>query len=310
MFFPYNVDSQVKASKKADDGTKRSFFLLIYFIACIVLYFILRDILVIQFGMPWFVSILTTLVLSLTIGFFLLRFFVFNEKFLVESEEDSKSDSLGKYYKIRESELPQIIDGIEVFENTDGILCACIEILYGPNSEDKSEFTLVYLKHIFRALSQFSVDFRAYVTKENFLRSKECKNFLNTVNKPSNPELKSFVVEMSDLLLGFTKERSYLYSTFVIVRFPAINAHSLKGLRTKFNEIASASTSSIRSIEFVDRSRFREFIRDYNLVEALDLSNYRTSDLPSNVYRKYKNKIFVIEKTDTKYEFSNGVKTK
>lgn len=310
MFFPYNVDKQVKSYKKVDSGTKKSFFMLLYGIACVLLYFILRDILVTSFGFPRIVAIIVTLVLSILVGIFILRFFVFNEKFLMESEEDSKSDSLGKYYKIRESELPQTINGIEVFENTDGIMCACIEILYGPNDKVKSEFTLSYLKDIFSSISQFSVDFKAYVTKENFLRSKECKNFINTVNRNSNKELKSLVSEMSDLILGFTEQKSFLYSTFIIVRFPAINGNSLKSLKYRLDEIVSNSNSSIRSAEFVDRARFREFIRNYNLVEALDLSNYRASELPVNIYRKYKNNIFIIEGTETKYSYENGVKNK
>lgn len=310
MFFPYNIDSQVKSKSKVDSGTQRSFFLTLFFIGMIVLYFIARDILVTQFGLPWFVSIAVTLLISFLVGFSILRIFVFNEKFLVESEEDSKSDSLGKYYKIRESELPQMIDGIEVFENNDGILCACVEILYGPNSRDKSEFTLSYLESIFNNISQFSTDFKVYITKENFLRSQECKNFLRTVNNDSNKQLKPLISEISDLILGYTAERSFLYSTFIIIRFPTISSNSLKGLKVKLDDIVSESVSSIRSIEFVDRSRFREFIRDYNLVEALDLSNYKSSNLPSNIYRKYKNSIFVIEGTDTKYEYKNGVKMK
>lgn len=311
MFFPYNVDSQVKSSKKADSQTKNSFFMVLFGIATIVVYFILRDILSVQFGLPRWLAIVITLILALISAFLILRFFIFNEKFLLESEEDAKSDSLGKYYKIRESELPRMIDGIEVFENTDGILCACVEILYGPNSKQKSQYTLSYLKVIFSALSQFSLDFRAYVAKENFIRSKECKNFLSTVNaNKSNNELKMLVSEMSDLILGFTEEKSFLYTTFIIVRFPAINATSLKSLRSKFDEIVSNKNSSIRSIEFVDRARYREFIKEYNLVEALDLSNYKSNALPANIYRKYKNNIFVISGTDTKYEYKNGVKTK
>lgn len=309
MFFPYNVDSQVKSSKKADRKTIFSFFLSLFGIGTIALYFILRDVLFTKFGLPRWLAIILTIVISLSVGFVILRFFVFNEKFLLESEEDSKNDSLGKYYKIRESELPHYIDGIEVFENTDGVLCACVEILYGPNSVEKSNFTLSYLGTIFKLISQFSVDFRVYVSKENFLRSKECKNFLNTVNiNNSNPNLKPLISEMSDLLLGFTAERSYLYSTFIIIRFPSISGTQLKGLRNSFNEIVSNSNSSIRSIEFVDRARYREFIRSYNLVEALDLSNYKSTSISSDVYRKYKNKIFIIDGVDTKYEYNNGVK--
>lgn len=308
MFFPYNVDSQVKSSKKADSKTKNSFFMVLFGIGTIVLYFILRDILFIQFGLPRWLVILLTLLISAGVGFILLRFFIFNEKFLLESEEDSKNDSLGKYYKIRESELPQLIDGIEVFENTDGVLCACVEILYGPNSKEKSNYTLAYLKSIFRLLSRFSVDFRVYVSKENFLRSKECKNFLSTVNRNSNPNLKPLISEISDLILGFTEERSFLYSTFIIIRFPSISGNQLKGLKNNFDEIVNNSNSSIRSIEFVDRARYREFIRSYNLVEALDLSNYKSSTIPSNIYRKYKHNIFLIEGTETKYEYKNGVR--
>lgn len=308
MFFPYNVDSQVKSSKKTDSKTKNSFFMTLFGIGTAVLYFILRDILFVQFGLPRWLVIVLTLLISFGIGFLILRFFVFNEKFLIESEEDSKSDSLGKYYKIRESELPQLIDGIEVFENTDGVLCACVEILYGPNSKEKSTYTLSYLKSAFSLISQFSVDFRVYVSKENFLRSKECKNFLSTVNRNSNPNLKPLISEISDLILGFTEERSFLYSTFIIIRFPSISGTQLKGLRNSFNEMVNNSNSSIRSIEFVDRARFREFIRSYNLVEALDLSNYKSSTIPSDIYRKYKHNIFLIEGIETKYEYKNGVR--
>lgn len=309
MFFPYNIDNQIKVSKKADPSAKRSVSLVVFFIGVFLLYSFLSNLLTTSFGLPRWVALVLTLLISGTVGFFLIRFFVFNERAIVESEEDSKSDSLGKYYKIRESELPMIIEGIEVFENTDGMLCACLEILYGPNSKEKSEFTLSYLAEIFENISKFSVDFRTYITRENFLRSKECKNFLNTVNQNSNKELKGLVTEMADLLLGYTELRSYLYSTFVIIRFPSVNGHSLRALKNKLQEIVSNENSSIRSIEFADRGRFREFIRNYNLVEALDLSNYKASDISIDIYRKYKNSIFVIEGVETKYEYKNGVKS-
>lgn len=309
MFFPYNIDNQIKVSKQSDPSDRRSVILLVFFVSMIVLYYFLRNILTNKFGFPNWVSGVCTIFISVVVGGILLRFLVFNERAIVQAEEDSESDSLGKYYKIRESELPIIMDGIEVFENTDGMLCACIEILYGPNSKEKSEFTLDYLNDIFKSVSNFSVDFRTYITRENFLRSKECKNFLKTVNNNSNTELKNLVSEMSDLILSYTELRSYLYSTFIIVRFPPISGHSLKVLRGKLNEIVSNENSSIRSIEFADRSRFREFIRNYNLVEALDLSNYKSSDITINAYRKYKKSIFVIEGVETKYEYKNGVKS-
>lgn len=306
MFFPFNVDRQIKTSKQVDGGAKATVGGFLFIVGTVVLYSTLRN-LTYTMGIPAFIPLLATLVISALVGFFLLRFFVFNEKFLVESEEDSKNDSLGKYYKIRESELPRYMEGVEVFENTDGILCACVEVLYGANDKIKSENTLAYLINIFKLISQFSTDFRAYVTMENFLRSKECKNFMNTVNRDSNKSLKPLIAEMSDLILGYTEENSYLYSTFIIIRFPAINGYFLKGLQNKFGEMVTNANSSIRSIEFVDRARYREFIRNYNLVEALDLSNYKVSNLPSTVYRKYKKSIFIIEGTDTKYGYDNGV---
>ena len=309
MFFPYNVDSQIKSSKKVDSGTKATVSFLVFGIGVVVLYSVLRN-LTYSIGLPVFIPLLITLVIAVLAGILILRFFVFNEKFMLESEEDSRNDSLGKYYKIRESELPRIIEGVEVFENTDGILCACLEILYGANDKTKSEYTLSYLINTFKLISEFSTDFKAFVTMENFIRSKECKNFMNTVNQDSNPKLKPLISEMCDLILSYTEENSYLYSTFIIIRFPAINGYLLKGLKTKFNEMVSNSTSSIRSMEFVDRARFRDFIRNYNLVESLDLSSYKVSNLPSNIYRKYKKSIFLIEGVDTKYGFDNGVMEK
>ena len=308
MFFPYNIDDQIKVSKKASSKDKASVITFSVIAGGFGLYVVISPFFTEALRLPKFIPFLISAFTSISVLVVILRAFVFKEKDLLNEEENSKSDSLERFYNIVETELPHLVDGIEVFENTDGNMCACLEILYGPNDKIKAENTLDLLIQMFNTVSKFCLDFKVFVTKENFLRSIECRRFLNTVNSVEDPTLASVIVETSDLVLGLTAEKSNLYSTYVVMRFSPVNSRMLPGLRNQLLELLNNSNSSIRNLEFSDRKRFREFITEYYRVEALDLSSFRGGKLTSKLIRKYRKSIFVVEKNNIGYSFNTGVK--
>ena len=304
MFFPYNIDNQIKKTKKAD---KKDITSIVMFCLSVLGFFLFRFL--VSLGiLPWWLCLIFTILVLLAISTFILIIFVYRGRELVEEDEESKVDSLERFYKIVETELPTIVDGIEVFENIDGNMCACLELLYGPNDKVKSDNTLKFLVSLFNSVSKFCIDFKVYVTKEDFLRSIECKRFLNTVNSVKDPTLASVIAEMSDLILGYTETKSNLYSTYIIIRFTPANISNLNGLKVQLLESLNNSNSSVRNIEFSDRKRFRSFIREYYRVEALDLSSFRGGKLTNRLIKKYGRNIFVVKKNNIRYKFNTGVK--
>lgn len=304
MFFPHNIDSQIKMTKKASKKDKTSIILFFLSMLVVVLFMFFRSFI----RLPVFISLLLAILVGGAIGVLILRTFIFKEKDLLDEEESSKDDSLERYYNIIESELPNMIDGIEVFENTDGNMCVCIEVLFGPNDRAKSQRTLSFLAEIFGIISRFSIDFKAYVTREDFLRSIECKRFLNTINSVKDKNLAPVISEMGDLILSYTELHSNLYSTFLVIRFSPVNMINLPSLRDNILETLNSSGSSVRNVQFCDRLRFRSFIREYNRVEALDLSSFKGGKLTSKLVRKYRRHVFVVEKNNIGYSFKTGVK--
>lgn len=308
MFFPFNIDNQIKMSKKASSKDKASIITFAVIGGGVFLYLGISPFFTEVLHLPSIVAFLLCMILSISVLVFILRTFVFREKELLNEEENSKNDSLERFYHIVESELPNMIDGIEVFENDDGNMCACLEVLYGPNDRLKSEKTKDFLVELFNTISKFCIDFKVFVTKEDFSRSIECKRFLNTVNSVKDKRLAPVISEMADLVLGFTSQKSNLYSTYIVIRFTPVNSRMLPGLQSQLLDVLHSSRSSIRNLEFSDRQRFRAFIRDYYRVEALDLSTFRGGKLTSKLLRKYRKHIFLVDKVDVGYNFNTGVK--
>ena len=310
MVFPHNIDKVVKESSKANGKDKMVFTVSVAVVADIYLYATMAPKLKVAYGIPMILSFLILFNINAILGITMFRVFVVKEKDQLKEFENSKADSLSRYYFIRERENPKIIDGIEIFENVDGNFFFCLQIFYGPNDLDKSNGTLRYYSTLFNMLSRYCIDFRPYVCREQFRESIECKRFLNGLGKTDNQNLTRAMLEVSDMLLDFTDKNGQLYSTYIIGRMTPFQLDSIKALRTELDTLLHTDLHSIRNYSFLDKKRFRDFIRDYCNVEALDLSNIRNPQASAQLMRTYGKHIHVCKKDDYGYTFNTGVKQK
>lgn len=310
MIFPHNIDKVVRDSKKSSGKDKVTFSITVGVVVDIYLYATVAPKLKVAYNIPMFLSLLVLIIINAIIGITLFRVFIVKEKDQLKEFENSKADSLSRYYFIRERENPKVVDGIEVFENVDGNFFFCLQIFYGPNDLDKSEGTLRYYSTFFNMMSRYCIDFRPYVCREQFRESIECKRFLNGLGKTDNQNLTKAMLEISDMLLDFTDKNGQLYSTYVIGRMTPFQLSSIKALRSELDTLLSTDLHSIRNYNFLDKKQFRDFIRDYCNVEALDLSNIRNPQASAQLMRTYGKHIYVSKENDYGYTFNTGVKKK
>lgn len=305
MFFPYRVGESL--NKKVDiDG--KGIFTVAFFaelVAGVFVYSYINTFLSQFISFHSIISFLIVLVLIVVVSITVIRIFIIDESSKLKEESNSKDDKLERFYQIRETELPTIIDDIEVFENLDGNLVACVEILYGPNDKYKAEKSLSILTYIMGRLGSFCLDFKTYTIREEFDKSIECKRFLSTINRSKNKGTSPHTSAIADKVLRITREKGKLESTFIVMRFTPLNSQGLKGLKNDLIETTLSSNSSIRSINFVDRARYREFIREYFCVDALDLGGFRNQGLTKKLMKKYRKEIYYVENANVDIKVFN-----
>ena len=175
-----------------------------------------------------------------------------------------------------------------MFEHVDGNFFFVLQIFLGPNDMEKSEGTHRFFSNLFNVLTSYCIDFRTYVCKEQFSESIECKRFLNGLGRSGNPELTKAMLEISDAVLDFTEKNGQLYSIYLPIR------------------VTPFQLTGIKAFKFLNKKEFRDFIRDYYNVEALDLSNIRNPQVSAQLMRTYGKNICPVNEYD--YRFNTGVK--
>lgn len=308
MIFPHNIEGIVKNAKKSTTKDKTLFTLVILSLINGYLFIMVAPSLKASYGIPITITILVILVLNIAIGSTIFRVFILKEKDQLKEFENSKDDSLSRYYFIRERENSKMVDGVEVFENIDGNFFTALQIFLGPNDLQKSEGTYRFFANLFNMLSLYCIDFKTYVCKEQFSESIECKRFLNGIGRSGNSELTKAMLEISDAVLDFTEKNSQLYSIYILVRMTPFQLTGFKAFRTELEALLQGDIHSIRNFEFLNKKEFRDFIRDYYNVEALDLSNIRSPQVSAQLMRTYGKTISTIDEYD--YRFNTGVKVK
>lgn len=306
MVFPHNIENIVKNASKSTSKDKFNLLLVIFAIADIAGYYFLDATLIQLYRVPGFLVILGILLLNVLVGLVIVRVFIINEKDQLKEFENSKDDSLSRYYFIRERENSKIVEDVEVFENVDGNFFLVLQIFYGPNDKTKSNGTFRFFSRLFNSLSAYCIDFRTYVCREQFRESIECKRFLNNIGRSGQSTLTKTMLEISDAVVDFTEKNSQLYSTYVLIRMSPFQLMNLNGFISELKNNLSSDIHSIRNFTFLNKKEFRDFIRDYYNVEALDLSNIRNPQVSTKLLRMYGSSICPSDQYD--YKFNTGVK--
>lgn len=306
MVFPHNIERIVKNASKSSSKDKFNLLLVIFAIADVAGYYLLDATLIQLYKVPGFLVILGILLLNLLIGLVIVRVFIINEKDQLKEFENSKDDSLSRYYFIRERENSKIVEDVEVFENVDGNFFVVLQIFYGPNDKTKSEGTFKFFSRLFNSLSSYCIDFRTFVCREQFHESIECKRFLNNIGKSGQGTLTKTMLEISDAVVAFTEQNSQLYSTIIQIRMSPFQLMNLNGFISELNSHLNSGIHSIRNYKFLNKKEFRDFIRDYYNVEALDLSNIRNPQVSIKLLRTYGSSICPSDEYN--YKFNTGVK--
>ena len=294
MIFPHNIEGYISSSKKTKSSYKVGVFFFVMGLVDVYLFYTFATPLKVQFNIPRFVVAIILAILNIIIVVIVTRLFVIRENEQMKEFEDSKDDSLARYYRIRERENPTLIDGVEISENIDGNMFVCFQILYGPNDEEKSIGTYKFFARLFNLLQINCLDFRTFIAKEIFSQSEECRRFMEFKGNSVNPELSKAMMTVKDDILAFTESHGQLYSTYILIRMTPLQVRSVGSLKTQIEELLN-SRNSIRGIKFLDKQNFRHFIKEYYNVEALDLSSLRNPSLSKKVMRMHGHEVFTYE---------------
>lgn len=310
MVFPHNIEGFIKSTKKSATKDKVNLLLILGGAFDVYVMYMIAPALQINYGVPKWLFFIILFILNVLVVVTVVRFFVVDEKDQLKEFENSKDDSLARYYYIREKEIPNVIDGIEIHEHVDGNTFVCLQIFNGPNDKDRAEGSYKFFCKLFTIIPNYCLDFRVYVSRERFSESEECKRFLAHKGNGENPELARAMLEIKDAVLDFTETMGQLYSTYIIIRMEPFKARTIGSLDKEVRELVQNGNHSIRNYAFLDKQRLRDFTKDYHNVEALDLSNIRNPNVSLKLMRMYGKSVYKYSKDEFNYSFYTGVKKK
>lgn len=308
MIFPHNIEGYIQSTKSSSMKDKMGVFCIILIGFTLYMVYTVGPFLQINYRIPRWLTFLVFLILDISIIVTVFRIFVVKEDAQLKEFDNSRSDSLANYYYIREKENAQLVDDIEVFEHLDGNIFVCLQLLQGPSDERKAEGTYRLFCKLLNTITMYCVDFRIYVQREDFADSVECKRFMKPRIHPDNKELSSATMEIRDMVLDFTINNSQLLSTYFVIRFAPVDVDNIKIISKEVERLVNEGVHSIRGYRFLNKSAYRNFVKDYHRVQALDLSNIRNPQASLKIMRMYGKDIYAYDKKDFSYSFRTGVK--
>lgn len=295
MLFPVNISKKLRERGKSTVGQRMGalFFVILLIDGGIIAYMspLLENV-----GIPMWATILIVLLITALIGWGIVRHFVIREDDKYEEYSASKSASLANYFYIRNKTDLEKIDSVPIHEYTDGNFAILLSITYGTNSEVGNRENKLFFTEVFKRILKQGLSVRTYNIPEDFSDSDEYKTYMSKVSKCDDIKLKNFMVDLLDYDIKINKARSELLNTILLIRTQ--NPYQIEFLDTVIRGILKSFreyNTSIRGLKFLDSEQMRKFMRDYYCVEALDLTNLKSSEVSSDSLLEYKNVIKVYE---------------
>lgn len=295
MKFPINIVKEVKNAGKTTLAERLS---LIIFIALLINVLIYSQIAPIakSAGVSILLVILAQLILTIIISLTAFRIFVVREEDKKLEFEHSKDPSFSNYYYILDKENVRRLDTVPVHEYSDGNFFILIKFKYGDAPLRSSFATREMYEKLFNDCGKRNLIVRTFNMPEKFKDSVEYANILSSLSNIQSPSIAKVMREIITYNLDSNENTVGLMETTISVQTKFL--YQIQDLQVVINNLMNSyklKTNSVRTIEFLDTRKMKSFLRDYNCLEALDLSSLKTVEVNRELLMKSRNLISIAE---------------
>ena len=280
-FYPDDVDSTQEKAGKVSEGELSKLFFTALGLIDLVGVFTLPTFLE-NLGIGFFGSLLILIVINLLLFMTIFRFVVFDENKKAREYRAHTSDNFARFFKINKNTIETIeVPGygeVQLFQYNNGHYLVALRLRYGSSDTEKAINTREAYERIYRLLGQYRMEFKLLSTSENFRESAEYARYRERQNKSKYKELSNRIFEN---LMKYTDAYSNVTMNTLLIR--TTSKGQTLDLPLVLSEIVrhiEMYNTSIRGVEFLEFPQFIEFVREYYVLEAIDLS--RLKDMEQN----------------------------
>jgi len=298
MIYPIDVEKQAsEASRLVGVEKTKLIALLILIVNGLIMLFTVPFFT--SIGVPGWIPVLVQLTLMTAIGVFLLRVFVIKEDEKLQEYKGSLVDSFAKYYSLRNLDSADRHNirntPIRVYEYSNGSAMFVLALKFGSNDTHKARNTRQVIKDIFNHLGKANLIAKEYIMTEDFSRSVEYRTHIEKLSRTKNLKLAKAVMEINQAALDTCAAESNTDVRYIIVQTKSsYQKYDLPFAIEAIIRLLDEKVTSFRSVEFLDKTDFVEFMRVHYGLGAVDLSLMKAS-MPEEDLSEFNNLVSVYQ---------------
>lgn len=312
LIFPKDVHKRVQEQNKLTGDNKVQLFIVLFVLGNVIGFFLLNFCFSTFLpGVPFEVVVGIQVTIMGCIGVTVFRFVIFDEDEKKKEYKDQQSDSFAKYMYLRKDVYHDIELGnrqVRIFEFANGTASCVLEFRFGSNNDAKAQRTDILYQQMVKIIADYGFEFRFIVMPENFRTSKEFTNYINSVNKIEDVDVKKTILEYTNDVMDISYRMSTTDAVYLIIRSVTnYQQQDLEQMIRKLILLFSSGLHAFRDISFLNSEQLLEFYREFYGIAAIDLAMMRTIELANDIeedfskvvklysLRDYGNKVYKVD---------------
>jgi hypothetical protein len=321
MVFPTDVYRRAVNSRKLLAQDKAAIITQLFIVGNIGCFFVLRFVFrnILGIGTGW--AIIVQLILFISLGIFLFRFFIFKEDEKLQEQRGEESDSFARFLYVKKDNNEEKYikqKRVSVFEFTNGCVAATMMFKFGSNTDSVATSTRAVLEEIYSIICRYNFKFRTITGPEIFSESEEFKRHVKQINSIKNKKLSLHLRTISNASITIANNESNSDAFYLELesRIPG-DKEQLEHILVEIIKLLQENITCFRSFEFLDINGLLEFYRYFYKIEAIDLAMLKAIDLSTAIDNDYSKliQLYSLQAQDgksyrTNFELRNEFKTK
>lgn len=279
MIYPIDVDKKVGDSRKVSTNDKVKLYVFIAVVGNLVIAGFLTFFFS-SLGVPVWIPLIAQAAIMVMISVFVVRHGVFHETEAIAEEGSELKDNFAKFFQLRDlgdtDKNDYIKMGASVYRYVNGLACFVIELRFGMNDNNRAASIRNTKTELYKMLAHNDFIVREFISREKFSRSKEYRNQIEKIGRNSNVALARTLFEINQLSADIADNDGNVDIIHLMVQTKTVSQtymlpHIIDGC------VRILKNSGYRSVSFLHKDAFIEFMEEFYKLKAIDLSMIKST---------------------------------
>lgn len=291
MIFPRDLNKRIRDKQKVAGDNQVQLFITIFTLANVFGFFILDWVNGTFLNGSLWLTLAMMAVLNVVAGVFVFRFFIFDETAKMREFQGAEGDSFAKYMKVRKDVVHSVAvrsQSISVTEFNNGSMAFTIQLKFGSNDDFLAGQTKELLRSMYSIAHSYNLETRTVVSSEDFVRSAEYHQYVESINGIKEKILKNTLIALSEASI---KRHQELCNTacvyFTVKSVQNYQRADLEDVLKNYIKLFGESVTALRSIKFLNNEELLDFFTEFYGVGAIDLSTTQAIELSKDLNESF-----------------------